>query len=45
MSSEVQNKTVFNKHMTAKKEGKTRIDCHKGIAHKRPKEYRDPNEE
>lgn len=45
MSGEVQKKTVFNKHMTAKKEGKTCIDCHKGIAHKLPKEYRDPNEE
>ena len=24
---------------------KTRIDCHKGIAHKLPKEYKDPDEE
>ena len=45
MSGEVQKKTVFNKHMAAKKDGKTCIDCHKGIAHKLPKEYRDPNEE
>ena len=45
MSGEVQKQTVFRKHMKAKIEGQTCIDCHKGIAHKLPKEYRDPDEE
>ena len=45
MSGEVQKQTVFNKHMKAKDEGQTCIDCHKGIAHHLPKEYRDPDEE
>jgi cytochrome c-type protein NapC len=45
MSSEKQKQTVFKKHMAAKDEGKTCIDCHKGIAHHLPKEYRDPDEE
>jgi nitrate/TMAO reductase-like tetraheme cytochrome c subunit len=30
--------------MKAKEEGKTCIDCHKGIAHRLPKEYVDPDE-
>ena len=45
MSGEKQKQSVFKKHMTAKDEGKTCIDCHKGIAHHLPKEYRDPDEE
>jgi cytochrome c-type protein NapC len=45
MSGDIQKKTVFDKHMKAKAEGQTCIDCHKGIAHKLPKEYRDPNED
>jgi cytochrome c-type protein NapC len=45
MSSEKQKQTPYKKHMTAKAEGKTCIDCHKGIAHKLPKEYKDPDEE
>jgi cytochrome c-type protein NapC len=45
MSSEKQKQSVFKKHMAAKDEGKTCIDCHKGIAHHLPKEYRDPDEE
>jgi cytochrome c-type protein NapC len=45
MSGEVQKQTVYKKHMAAKAEGKTCIDCHKGIAHHLPKEYRDPDEE
>ena len=45
MSSEKQKQSVFKKHMAAKEEGKTCIDCHKGIAHHLPKEYRDPDEE
>jgi cytochrome c-type protein NapC len=44
MSNEVQKQSVFKKHMAAKNEGKTCIDCHKGIAHKLPKEYKDPDE-
>lgn len=44
MSSEKQKQSVFKKHTTAQKEGKTCIDCHKGIAHQLPKEYVDPDE-
>jgi nitrate/TMAO reductase-like tetraheme cytochrome c subunit len=29
--------------MKAKEEGKTCIDCHKGIAHQLPKEYEEPD--
>jgi cytochrome c-type protein NapC len=36
---------VYEKHMKAKDEGKTCIDCHKGIAHLLPREYVDPDEE
>jgi cytochrome c-type protein NapC len=45
MSGEKQKQSVFKKHMGAQAAGKTCIDCHKGIAHHLPKEYRDPNEE
>jgi len=45
MSGNIQKQTVFNKHMKAREEGQTCIDCHKGIAHKLPKEYKDPDEE
>jgi len=45
MSDQKQKQSVFKKHMAAKGEGKTCIDCHKGIAHHLPKEYRDPDEE
>lgn len=44
MSSEKQKQSVFKKHTAAQKEGKTCIDCHKGIAHRLPKEYVDPDE-
>ena len=44
MSSELQKQTPYRKHMKAKEEGKTCIDCHKGIAHQLPKEYEDPDE-
>jgi len=44
MSSELQKQTPYKKHMKAKEEGKTCIDCHKGIAHHLPKEYKDPDE-
>ncbi len=45
MSADVQKQTAFKKHMKGKEDGQTCIDCHKGIAHKLPKEYRDPEEE
>jgi cytochrome c-type protein NapC len=44
MSADLQKPTPYKKHMKAKEEGKTCIDCHKGIAHHLPKEYRDPDE-
>jgi cytochrome c-type protein NapC len=44
MSPELQKQTPYRKHMKAKEEGKTCIDCHKGIAHQLPKEYEDPDE-
>ena len=44
MSAELQKQTPYKKHMKAKEEGKTCIDCHKGIAHQLPKEYKDPDE-
>ncbi len=44
MSSELQKQTPYKKHMKAKEEGKTCIDCHKGIAHHLPKEYEEPDE-
>jgi len=37
--------TVYKKHMEAKTSGQVCIDCHKGIAHHLPKEYRDPGED
>jgi cytochrome c-type protein NapC len=45
MSEEKQGPTRYKKHQDAKAEGKTCIVCHKGIVHKLPKEYRDPDEE
>jgi cytochrome c-type protein NapC len=45
MSGDIQKQTVYKKHMKAKADGQTCIDCHKGIAHHLPKEYRDPDEE
>ncbi len=36
---------IYDLHMKAKDQGKTCIDCHKGIAHLLPKEYVDPDEE
>ena len=44
MSGTIQKPTVFNKHMKAKTDGQTCIECHQGITHKLPKEYVDPNE-
>jgi cytochrome c-type protein NapC len=44
MSDEAQKPSAFKKHKQGKDEGKTCIDCHKGVAHKLPKEYKDPDE-
>jgi cytochrome c-type protein NapC len=44
MSGEIQKQSVYKKHMGAKAEGKSCIDCHKGIAHHLPKEYKDDDE-
>jgi cytochrome c-type protein NapC len=44
MSPELQKQTPYKKHMKAKAEGKSCIDCHKGIAHHLPKEYEEPDE-
>lgn len=43
MSQEKQRATAYRKHMEAKEQGKICIDCHKGIAHRLPKGYRDPH--
>ena len=45
MSGEAQKQTVYKKHMKASGDGQSCIDCHKGIAHHLPKEYKDPDEE
>ena len=45
MSGDKQKASNYTRHMTAKKEGKSCIDCHKGVAHNLPKEYHDPDEE
>jgi cytochrome c-type protein NapC len=45
MSGDIQKQTVYQKHMKAQASGQICIDCHKGIAHHLPKEYRDPDEE
>lgn len=45
MSPELQKKTPYKKHMEAKEQGKTCIDCHQGIAHKLPKGYKKPGSE
>lgn len=44
MSGDIQKQTVFKKHMAAMEKGGTCIDCHKGIAHKLPKEYKEDDE-
>ena len=44
MASKQKPKAQLN-HAKAKKEGMTCIDCHKGIAHLLPKEYKDPDDE
>ena len=44
MSGDLQKASAYKRHMAAEKAGETCIDCHKGIAHHLPQEYRDPNE-
>ncbi|MGA7594238.1 MAG: NapC/NirT family cytochrome c [Gallionella sp.] len=45
MSPKTQTPSDYARHMKAEADGKTCIDCHKGIAHHLPKEYVDPDEE
>jgi cytochrome c-type protein NapC len=45
MDAERQKSTAAKNHKQAQADGKTCVDCHKGIAHHLPKEYRDPSEE
>jgi cytochrome c-type protein NapC len=45
MSADYQKQSNYARHMKAKADGQTCIDCHKGIAHHLPKEYKDPDEE
>ena len=44
MNANKQRPSAQKKHAIATQEGKTCIDCHKGIAHLLPKEYRDEDE-
>jgi len=44
METKKQKPKALKMHTQAVKEGKTCIDCHKGIAHLLPKEYVDPDE-
>ncbi len=44
-SAKYQKPSNYTRHMKAQTDGKTCIDCHKGIAHHLPKEYVDPDEE
>jgi len=44
MEAKKQKPKAQKMHAQAKLEGKTCIDCHKGIAHLLPKEYVDPDE-
>lgn len=44
MEAKKQKPKAQKKHEQAQKEGKTCINCHKGIAHLLPKEYEDPED-
>jgi cytochrome c-type protein NapC len=44
MEASRQKPKAQQNHAKAKKEGLTCIECHKGIAHLLPKEYKDPDE-
>ena len=45
MDAKKQKPKARENHAKAKEEGKTCIDCHKGIAHLLPKEYKSDDEE
>jgi cytochrome c-type protein NapC len=45
MDPDRQKSAAQKNHKQAQDQGKTCIDCHKGIAHHLPKEYHDPDEE
>jgi len=45
MDAQRQKSAAQKNHAQAQQQGKTCIDCHKGIAHRLPKEYKDPDEE
>jgi len=45
MQANKQSSMAQKNHTQAQEQGKTCIDCHKGIAHLLPKEYVDPNAE
>lgn len=42
MSADLQKPDPYKKHMQAREEGATCIDCHKGLAHKLPRGYKPP---
>jgi cytochrome c-type protein NapC len=44
MDPKKQRPSAQKKHASAKQEGKTCIDCHKGVAHLLPKEYKEDDE-
>ena len=44
MGQEDQKPKTYARHMKAKADGKTCIDCHKGIAHQLPKEYQEDDD-
>ena len=44
-SISIAGQQVYDLHMKAKDQGKTCIDCHKGIAHLLPRDYEDSAEE
>jgi cytochrome c-type protein NapC len=44
MSGALQKQSNYKRHIQAKADGKTCIECHQGIAHKLPREYVDPSE-
>jgi cytochrome c-type protein NapC len=44
MDVQAQKPSAQKKHAEAKQQGKTCIDCHKGIAHLLPEEYEEPAE-
>lgn len=45
MNPERQKSAANKNHVQAQQQGKTCVNCHKGIAHHLPKEYKDPDEE